>query len=95
MQITVKVKPREGKKASSVVQKQLKKLTPAAKVEEVFPGVQSGRRAGMVIVNLPDDLSDTDSQAVLRSLREAEDIEYAEPAAPRKGLRGKGRGLRG
>ena len=84
MQITVKVKPRGARNAASVVRDRIKQVTPAATVEEVFPGVQSGRRAGMVTVNLPKGLSDDDSETVLRTLRDDDDIEYAEPAAPRK-----------
>ena len=84
MQITVKVKPRGARNAASVVRNRIKQVTPAATVEEVFPGVQSGRRAGMVTVNLPKDLSDADSETVLRTLRDDDDIEYAEPSAPRK-----------
>jgi hypothetical protein len=37
-----------------------------------------------VTVNLPKNLSDDDSETVLRTLRADVDIEYAEPASPRK-----------
>jgi hypothetical protein len=84
MQITVKVKPHSRKKPRAVVRDCVKTVQPAADVEEVFPGVESGRRAGLVTVRLPDTLSKEDSNAVLRSLREDDDVEYAELAAPRK-----------
>lgn len=84
MQITVKVKPHSKKKPSAVVRDCVKTVQPRAKIEEVFPNVQSGRRAGLVTVQLPDSMSSEDSNAVLRSLRQDADIEYAERAAPRK-----------
>jgi hypothetical protein len=84
MQITVKVSPRSKKAPAAVVRDCVKTVQPAAKVEEVFPGVESGRRAGLVTVKLPDTISQAESKAVLRSLREDADIEYAEPAASRK-----------
>ena len=80
MDITVKVRPRRGRNAATVVRKQLKDAHPHAKVEEVFPGVDTGRRAGMVVVRVPDE----DSEAALEALRDHGDIEYAEPAAARK-----------
>lgn len=84
MQITVKVKPGGGKKPATVVRDRLKDVQPGATVEEVFPDVQAGRRAGMVVVNLPDSMSDEDSETVIRALRGYDDIEYAERAGPRK-----------
>jgi Fervidolysin N-terminal prodomain len=78
--ITVKVRTKRGRKATAVVRDQLKDVHPHAKVEEVFPGVDVGRRAGMVVVSVPDE----DSEAALKALRDHGDIEYAEPAAPRK-----------
>jgi hypothetical protein len=84
MQITVKVKPRSKKKPATVVRDCVKAVHAEAQVEEVFPDVQSGRRAGLVTVKLPDTTSKEDSSALLRSLREDANIEYAEPAARRK-----------
>ena len=87
MQITVKVRPRPDATPAALVRKTLASCHPdvrdASQVEEVFPGLTSGRRAGMVTVHLPKNLSDEASEAVLRALRENDDIEYAEPAAPR------------
>jgi hypothetical protein len=84
MQITVKVKPQSKKKPAAVVRDYVKAATAGAKVEEVFPGVESGRRAGLVTVNLPTAMSHQQSEALLKKLRAQDDIEYAEPAAPRK-----------
>jgi hypothetical protein len=81
MDITVKVRCRgERKKPAAVVRDRLKQSHPQAKVKEVFPGVESGQRAGMLVVTVPDE----DCDAALRALRDHEDIEYAEPAHPRK-----------
>jgi hypothetical protein len=84
MKITVKVKVRAGKKPASIVRERLKKARAKATVEEVFPGQTSGRRAGMVSVDLAGDLSDKESQSVLDALRADGEIEYAEPARQRK-----------
>jgi beta-phosphoglucomutase-like phosphatase (HAD superfamily) len=80
MKITVKVNPRGRKAAASVVRDRLKNLRSTPKVEEVFPGLRSGRRAGMVTV----DVSDEESEHVLEQLRADDAIDYAEPAAQRK-----------
>jgi hypothetical protein len=80
----VKVKPQSKKKPATLVRACVKAVQPKAEVEEVFPGVQSGNRAGLVTVRLPASISKEDSKAVLRSLRDDDDIEYAEPSAPRK-----------
>ena len=84
MQITVKVKPQAGKKPAAVVRLCVTSMQPDAKVEEVFPDVKTGRRAGLVSVELPDTISDEASDALLASLRAQDDVEYAEPAAPRR-----------
>jgi hypothetical protein len=87
MQITVKVRPRADAKPAALVRKTLASCHPdvgdTSKVEEVFPGLTTGRRAGMVTVDLPKSLSDEASRAVLRALRDHDDIEYAEAATPR------------
>jgi hypothetical protein len=87
MQITVKVRPGPDAKPAALVRQTLASCHPdvgrGSKVEEVFPGLTSGRRAGMVTIDLPKGLSDEASQAVLRALRDHDDIEYAEPASPR------------
>jgi beta-phosphoglucomutase-like phosphatase (HAD superfamily) len=80
MKITVKVNPRGRKAPASVVRNRLKNMRSTPKVEEVFPGLRSGRRAGMVTV----DVSDEDSEHVLQELRADDAIEYAESTTQRK-----------
>ena len=80
MKITVKVRPRAGKTAASVVRDRLAKARAKGDVEEVFRGVKTGRRAGMLVV----DVSDEESKRILDELRNDADIEYAQPAAARK-----------
>ena len=82
MKITVKVHARAGTAPVAIVRDRLKQLRGDASVEEVFPGETTGRRAGLLIVDLPDD---ADSDEVLKHLRNDERIEYAERAASRKG----------
>ena len=84
MKITVKVKPRAKKGPAAVVRARLGKAHVKAKVEEVFPGERTGRRAGMVSVDLGGELSDEESQGLLDALRADGEIEYAEPARPRR-----------
>jgi hypothetical protein len=84
MQITVKVKAHTKKNPAAVVRECVATVQPRATVEEVFPGVERGRRAGLVTVRLPDETSEVESRALLARLREADDIEYAEQATPRK-----------
>jgi hypothetical protein len=84
MQITVKVKPHAKKNPAALVRDCVRAAESGATVEEVFPGVARGRRAGLVTVSLPDEVSERESQAILARLREDNDIEYAEPATPRK-----------
>jgi beta-phosphoglucomutase-like phosphatase (HAD superfamily) len=84
LQITVKVKPHATKNATAIVRECVKAAQPDATVEEVFPGVESGRRAGLVVVCLPPGASEKDSRALLTRLRDTEEIEYAEPAPARK-----------
>ena len=80
MKITVKVHARARKSPASVVRDRLKALGRSAHVEEVFPGETTGRRAGLVVVDLDDD---ADSDEVLRHLRGDEQIESAEPSPSR------------
>jgi hypothetical protein len=80
MKITVKVNPRGRTAAASVVRNRLKKLRTTPTVEEVFPGLRSGGRAGLVTV----DVADEDSEHALQELRADDAIEYAEPTTQRK-----------
>ena len=84
MKITVKVRAPAGKAPASVVRDRLKQLGRDAEIEEVFPGETTGRRAGLVLIDLPDDVSDEDSDRVLQALRKDAAVEYAEPASQRE-----------
>jgi hypothetical protein len=57
-------------------------------VSRLFPHVKSGHRARMLVVRLPDGLSSGEVNSILERLRAAEGVEYAEPPAPRKPMRG-------
>lgn len=87
MQITVKVKAGSTNPKAAVrgaITRARPKVGEASKVEEVFPGQRTGRRAGMVTVTLAADLPDDDREAVLGALRDDADIEYAEPVSARR-----------
>lgn len=83
MRITVKVNAPAGKKPATIVRDRLKNSRAKATVEEVFPGETAGRRAGLVLVSLPDHVSDEDFDEVLEQLRDDEHIEYAERSSTR------------
>ena len=57
-----------------------------ASVDPVFPDVKEGRRAGMLVLSLADRTSPESVAKVLDALRGSRDVEYAEPATPRKGV---------
>lgn len=50
---------------------------PHARAEEIFPEVTTGHSAGLVSLELPDDLAADDSERILRALRDDESVEYA------------------
>lgn len=53
-------------------------------VSRLFPGVTAGRRAGLLVVRLPDRLSKAEVERTLARLRAESTVEYAEvPAAKR------------
>ena len=87
MQITLKVRPKGRKNPAAAVRETIDAvkpdLTSEADVREVFPGVTSGNRAGMVVVRL-DSASADDAAAVLQALKARDDVIYAEPAPLRK-----------
>ena len=87
MQITLKLRPRGKKSPIDAVRETIDGVSPvlgtAADVREVFPGVTSGNRAGMVTVKLAA-ASDSDADAVLQALQARDDVVYAEPVSARK-----------
>ena len=87
MQITLKVRPKGQKNPATAVRETIDAVKPdlahGADVREVFPGVTSGNRAGMVVVRL-ESATEDDAAAVLRALKARDDVVYAEPAPVRK-----------
>ena len=87
MQITLKLRPKGSKSPVTAVRETIQAVRPdltgVAEVSEVFPGVQTGNRAGMVVVRLKS-ASEDDADAVLEALKNRDDVVYAEPARVRK-----------
>jgi hypothetical protein len=81
MHISLKVRPREKQSPVSAVRETIDAVKPhlasAADVSEVFPGVTSGKRAGLVVVRL-DSASSADADAVLDALKNRDDVVSAE-----------------
>jgi hypothetical protein len=91
MQIVVKVAPSSLAEAKKLLADLVREALPEAEagrasVEPVFPDVKEGRRAGMLVVSLADRTSPESVAKVLDALRGSGDVEYAEPAASRKGV---------
>ena len=55
----------------------------SARAEEIFPDVQVGHSAGLVSLELPDDVTIDDSERILKALRDDDSIEYANCPARR------------
>lgn len=55
----------------------------SARAEEIFPDVHVGHSAGLVSLELPDDVTTDDSERILQALRDDEAIEYANRPSPR------------
>lgn len=87
MQIVFKVKDGCFDDAQKAVEDTIVDLLPARARDQLalrpmFPGVTSGRRRGLCVLDLPDGLSTERIERVLRTLRADDAIEYAElPAA--------------
>jgi hypothetical protein len=85
MQIALKLRPKGKKSPIDAVRETIDAVRPelgmVADVREVFPGVTSGNRAGMVTVRLA--ASESDANAVLQALQARDDVIYAEPVATR------------
>ena len=86
MQITLKVRPRGKQSAVDAVRETIEAVRPgladAADVTEVFPGVTTGHRAGMVTLRL-DTASAAEADAVLQALKARDDVVYAERSKSR------------
>ena len=91
MQIVVKVAPSSLAGAKKLLTDLVREALPEAEAERasvdpVFPDAKQGRRAGMLVLSLADRTSPESVAKVLDALRGSGDVEYAEPAAPRKGV---------
>ena len=86
MQIALKLRPKGKKSPIDAVRETIDAVRPdlgmVAEVREVFPGVTSGNRAGMVTVRIAS-ASESDANAVLQALQARDDVVYAEPVATR------------
>lgn len=87
MDITIKVDPTRADPAAEV-RRAVASLRPdlvgAIGVEEVFPGVTTGSRAGMVVLHITAAMTPKALDALVDALREQPLISYAATAAPRK-----------
>lgn len=91
MQIVVKLAKSSLPEAKKLLTDLVRGALPEAEVERasvdpVFPDVKQGRRAGMLVLSLGDRTSAETVAKVLEALRGSGDVEYAQPAAPRKSL---------
>ena len=87
-QIVLKIARSSFPEAKKLVTELLRQTLPEveanrASVEAVFPDVKEGRRAGMLVLSLEARTSPATVDKVIRLLRDAEGVEYAQPAAAR------------
>lgn len=85
----MKVAGRTSRAAVDLVHDVLRQVLPEgeaalASVTPVFPGVKKGRRAGMLVVSVDDGLPAPVVAELLHCLRDAEGVEYAEPASAKE-----------
>ena len=85
MEIIVKVDPARAGEPAEHVREVVGATQPGlVEVEEVFPGLRSGRSAGLVSLTLPDQLASSAREAVLAALRSDAAVEYVEAPKPRR-----------
>jgi hypothetical protein len=82
IQLTVKVGPSSLHDPIGTVREALGAASPElaahADIEEVFPGLRSGRRAGMLLVRLHRNAKRSDVEKLVEALRAVKDVVYAE-----------------
>lgn len=87
MQLAVKVDVDAVGSPAQAVREMFARVRPdlakAASVDEVFPQVRSGRRAGLVIVDVHAELPPKELATLVQSLRACAHVVYVEVAAPR------------
>ncbi len=90
MNITVQVKATAADEAEAAVAELLIKLPEPvrklARAEAVFPGLTTGRRAGLVTVHIHDKASPQDRDIILKALRASGRVTSAELPKARRPL---------
>ena len=90
MEITVQVKATAADEAEAAVTALLVKLPEPvrkfAEAEAVFPGLTTGRRAGLVTVRVDEKASPQDRETILQALRASGRVTSAELPKPRRTL---------
>jgi len=90
VEITVQVKATAADEAEAAVTELLVTLPATvrrlAEAEAVFPGLTSGRRAGLVTVRVNERASPQDRDTILKTLRASGRVTSAELPKPRRTL---------
>lgn len=90
MEITVKVNATAADEAEAAVTDVLVKLPEPvrrfARAAAVFPGLTTGRRAGLVTVRVNDQASAGDRDTILKALRASVRVASADLPKPRRAL---------
>jgi hypothetical protein len=88
MQIVYKVKEGRIKDAKKVVTDSvasvLAERAPEASVEQVFPGLTTGRRARLFTIDLPDSVPEPKLRELIEALRGEDAVEEAHLPAEKK-----------
>lgn len=89
MQIVGKVRNGRYDAVRKTVVESIRDTTRApvpVEIKPVFPGLDSGRRAGLFTLELPDDLPQQVVKSLIESMRRDDAIEYADIAAEKRPL---------
>lgn len=90
MQIVYKVKEGRIKDAKKIVagsvESVLAEHAQDASVEQVFPGLKTGRRARLFTIDLPDHIPARKLKELVEALRSEDAVEYADLPAEKKPL---------
>jgi hypothetical protein len=81
LEIIVKVDPRRAEEPAVHVRRLLGtsgETKGRIEVEEVFPGLRKGRSAGLVSLTLPDRVADSVRDALVKTLRADQAVEFVE-----------------
>jgi hypothetical protein len=86
LEIIVKVDARKVSEPAAHVGRAVARAVAGAgiEIEEVFPGLRTGRSAGLVSLRLPDGLAAPARESLIEALREDEAVEYVETPKPRR-----------